>query len=102
MKNKSYIIVLLLAFCMPSFSAKEVLKSGIEISNLDLNVRPQDNFYRYVNGTWLEKTEIPSDKSSYGSFTELRDKARQDVLAIIEDLSEKEDLEEVDDVDHDL
>lgn len=94
MKNKSYIIVLLLAFCMPSFSAKEDLKSGIEISNLDLNVRPQDNFYRYVNGTWLEKTEIPSDKSSYGSFTELRDKARQDVLAIIEDLSEKEDLEE--------
>jgi predicted metalloendopeptidase len=94
MKNKSYIIVLLLAFCMPGFSAKEALKSGIEISNLDLNVRPQDNFYRYVNGTWLEKTEIPSDKSSYGSFTELRDKARQDVLTIIEDLSEKEDLEE--------
>jgi predicted metalloendopeptidase len=78
---------------MPSFSANEVLKSGIKISNLDLSVRPQDNFYRYVNGVWLEKTEIPSDKSSYGSFVVLRDKARLDVLAIIEGVSKDEDLE---------
>ena len=84
MKNKSYIIVLLLAFCMPSFSAKEVLKSGIEISNLDLNVRPQDNFYRYVNGNWLDSAKIPDDHSVWGGFYELRKKTDADVLEILE------------------
>jgi endothelin-converting enzyme/putative endopeptidase len=78
---------------MPYVIAQEVLKSGIELSNVDQSIRPQDDFYRYVNGTWLDKTEIPTDKSSYGSFTALRDKARLDVLEIIEEMSKREDLE---------
>jgi predicted metalloendopeptidase len=78
---------------MPYVIAQEVLKSGIELSNVDQSIRPQDDFYRYVNGTWLDKTEIPADKSSYGSFTALRDKARLDVLEIIEEMSKRENLE---------
>ncbi len=93
MQSKNYLMVLLLSFFMPYVIAQEVLKSGIELSNVDQSIRPQDDFYRYVNGTWLDKTEIPADKSSYGSFTALRDKARLDVLEIIEEMSKKEDLE---------
>lgn len=69
------------------------LKSGIELNNLDNKVRPQDDFYRYVNGTWLDNTEIPADKSTYGSFTALRDKSRRDVKAIIEETSKLENTE---------
>lgn len=93
MQSKNYLMVLLLSFFMPYVIAQGVLKSGIELSNVDQSIRPQDDFYRYVNGTWLDKTEIPADKSSYGSFTALRDKARLDVLEIIEEMSKRENLE---------
>ena len=69
-------------------------KSGVELSNMDTKTRPQDDFYRYVNGAWLDKTEIPSDKSTYGSFTALRDKSREDVKAIIEETAKLENVEQ--------
>ena len=64
-----------------------MLSSGIDMSNFDTSVRPQDNIYQYVNGTWLNNTEIPADKSNYGSFTELRDISQERVKAIIESAS---------------
>ena len=69
------------------------LTSGIEMANMDTSVRPQDDFFRYVNGTWLATTEIPADRTNTGVFMDLRDKAREDVKAIIEDVSSKTDLE---------
>ena len=71
----------------------KALTSGIELANMDKSIRPQDDFYRHVNGAWLNKTDIPSDKSSYGSFTKLRDKSRQDVKAIIEETAKLENVE---------
>ncbi len=61
--------------------------SGINLDNMDQTVSPGDDFFRYVNGTWLEKTEIPADKSRYGGFNILRDNAEEDVRAIIEEAS---------------
>ena len=60
------------------------LTGGIELGNIDKSVRPQDDFFRYVNGVWLTRTEIPADKPRYGAFNELADKAEADVRAIIE------------------
>ena len=58
---------------------------GFDVANLDDSVRPQDDFYRYANGGWLDRTEIPEDKSNYGSFTELHDLSRERLRAIIEE-----------------
>jgi predicted metalloendopeptidase len=69
------------------------LKSGIKIANMNKSVRPQDDFYEYVNGAWLANTEIPSDKSTYSTFTSLRDKSRQDIRVIIEETSQLEDVQ---------
>jgi endothelin-converting enzyme/putative endopeptidase len=69
------------------------LTSGIEQANMDLSVRPQDDFFNYVNGTWMANTEVPSDRTNTGVFLDLRDKSREDVLAIIKDVSASEDLE---------
>ena len=66
------------------------LALGVDTTNFDRSVRPQDDFYRFVNGTWLEETTIPADKSNYGSFTELADKAEADMRAIIEEAAEAE------------
>ncbi len=70
------------------------LTSGIDLENLDQSVRPQDNFYRYVNGTWLKNNEIPGDKTAIGSFYDLRDQADEDVKTLISELAETEGLQD--------
>lgn len=70
---------------LAALPATAQLKSGIDKSNFDTSIRPQDDFYRYVNGTWLNKTQIPPDKSNYGSFSALADQAERDLRTIIEE-----------------
>lgn len=72
--------------------AQKQLSSGIFLENVDKSIRPQDDFYQYVNGTWLKNAVIPADRTSVGSFHTLRENARDDVLAIIEELSKQNDL----------
>jgi putative endopeptidase len=67
---------------------KVAMKSGILTQNMDLSVRPGDNFFNYVNGTWLKTTEIPADKASYGNFAILADEAQEHVKAIIDTASQ--------------
>ena len=59
--------------------------SGLDLDAMDTTIRPQDDLFRYVNGTWLETTEIPGDRPRYGSFDMLREQSEEDVLAIIQD-----------------
>ncbi|MET3769194.1 putative endopeptidase [Marisediminicola sp. UYEF4] len=64
-------------------SAENPLSSGIDTSELDPLVRPQDDLFRHVNGKWIARTEIPSDKARYGSFyvlAEAAEKAVQDII----------------------
>jgi predicted metalloendopeptidase len=58
--------------------------SGILLENMDPAVRPQDNFYRYVNGTWLAKAQIPADLPAWGSYWTLRDQIQGQLREIIE------------------
>jgi putative endopeptidase len=51
------------------------------------DIRPQDDLFGHVNGRWLDETEIPSDRSSWGPFVQLADRAEEHVHAIIEDLA---------------
>lgn len=60
---------------------------GINTAQMDLSIRPGEDFYRYVNGKWLATTTIPSDKSLYGSFDILQDKSEADLHALLEDLA---------------
>ena len=55
---------------------------------MDLDIRPQDDLFGHVNGTWLTESEIPSDRSSWGPFVQLADQAEEDVRAIITELAE--------------
>jgi putative endopeptidase len=71
--------------------ATAALGSGIDSGNLDKAARLQDDFYKYVNGSWLAKTEIPADKSSYGAFTQLADGAEKDLRELIETASKVPD-----------
>jgi putative endopeptidase len=57
--------------------------SGIVTSDLDPSIRPQDDLFRHVNGTWIDRTEIPADKARYGSFYILAEEAEEAVRDII-------------------
>ncbi|BDB52130.1 M13 family metallopeptidase [Flavobacterium ammonificans] len=56
---------------------------GINVNFMDTKVKPTDDFFRYVNGTWLDNTQIPNDKTRWGSFDELRQKTDTDALIIL-------------------
>ncbi len=58
---------------------------GINLEFMDKSVKPGDDFFRYVNGTWVDKTEIPSDRVRWGSFDELRQNTDRDALAILKE-----------------
>lgn len=64
-------------------NAPKVQEPGINVSYMDKKVKPNDDFFRFVNGSWLDKTEIPSDMTTWGSFHELRQKTDKDALGIL-------------------
>ncbi len=63
---------------------------GIATENMDTTVDPGDDFFKYVNGGWLQRTEIPADRSRYGSFNLLADEAELRVRKIIEESAAKD------------
>ena len=79
----SLLFTTLLAFASPLQA--DDLFSGIDPDGFDPSVRPQDDLFQHVNGRWLLATEIPADKSNYGSFTALDDAARENMRTIVEE-----------------
>ena len=69
---------------------ENTLPSGIHLDELSSDVRPQDDLFRYVNGSWLDRTEIPEDKARWGSFHLVAEQAEHDVRAIIEESTDAE------------
>lgn len=60
---------------------------GVDLSTFDRAVRPQDDFYKFVNGAWMRTAEIPPDKSSWGSFVELADASDAALKRIIDEVT---------------
>lgn len=58
---------------------------AIDLSHMDTTVRPQDDFYHYVNGNWMKTAEIPADNARWGSFDELRENTDDAVLKILKE-----------------
>ncbi|MGN6519588.1 MAG: M13 family peptidase, partial [Dokdonella sp.] len=64
------------------------LRSGIDTGAFDRSVRPQDDFYRYVNGGWLDRHPIPDDAVRISAASEVNDATRAQLRAIVESLRE--------------
>ena len=62
-----------------------LLARVLETANMDSTVRPQDDFYRHVNGTWLATHKIPADRPMDGAFHALRDASEKYARAIAQD-----------------
>src|SRR5690606_28092812 len=59
---------------------------GIDLTARNTEVAPGDDFYRYANGQWLRTTEIPADKSGFGTFEILNEKSNQQMQQIVENM----------------
>jgi putative endopeptidase len=69
----------------PKTDVAKTSVSGLQLGNFDQSVRPQDDLYRFVNNNWLKTTQIPPDKSNYGTFTKLFDLSLDRLKIIVEE-----------------
>ena len=60
------------------------LTSGVDLASFDPAVRPQDDFFRSVNGGWLKRTEFPADKAYIGSFDVIHEKIQGELRTLVE------------------
>ncbi|WP_312078676.1 M13 family metallopeptidase [Chryseobacterium sp.] len=67
-------------------TVKPVGENGLELNYMDKNVRPQDDFYNFVNGSWMKTAKIPSDKPTWGSFNKLADDTDNNSMTILNSL----------------
>lgn len=65
---------------------------GFDLSGRDTSVAPGDSFFRYANGVAFDKIEIPSDRTSYGSFALLRELSDNRMKALVQGLAARNDL----------
>ena len=75
-------VVALIGFSASSFAQDK----GLELQHMDTSVRPQDDFYNYVNGSWMKTAQIPSDKSTWGSFNKLAEDTDNNSMSILNSL----------------
>jgi putative endopeptidase len=60
---------------------------GVDLAQMDTSVKPGDDFFRYVNGKWLDSFQMPADRASYGTGTMVFEKAEADLHAILDELA---------------
>ncbi|NBW27346.1 MAG: M13 family peptidase [Flavobacteriaceae bacterium] len=86
-KTLFYVIPALIVLSVNAQNETPQKNPGINVSYMDKSVKPSDDFFKFVNGTWLKNTEIPADKTRWGSFDELRQNTDKDALAILKEAS---------------
>lgn len=87
LKHLSFTISAILGFTISQAQTQESLVLAIDTALLDKKIKSSEDFVGYVNGIWLAKTEIPADRSSWGSFHELLKKTDANSLAILKKAS---------------
>ncbi|UOE39206.1 M13 family metallopeptidase [Chryseobacterium oryzae] len=94
MKRLTFSLFLLAGVCSQSTLTAQTKSTqataqkdnGLDISLMDQSVRPQDDFYNYVSGSWMKTAKIPADKPTWGSFNKLADDTDNNSMTILNSL----------------
>ncbi len=93
-KIVSFTLVLALVACQNEPASEKVeMPPALDVSYMDQSIDPKADFYRFANGNWLDKTEIPDDEGRWGGFGELSRKNNKKVLQIMESSAENPEFE---------
>lgn len=87
-------VLLVLSPLLTPAMARQQAGASLDPANMDLSVDPSEDFYRFANGGWLDRTEIPSDQARYGAFDELRNLTREQLLTVLTDAEASGALQE--------
>ena len=81
------LIIGIIVSCFVLLSATTIAQKTkfIDPANMDLTVKPGDNFYQYANGTWVKNTPVPASKTRWGSFDGLAEESSQALKGLLED-----------------
>jgi putative endopeptidase len=82
---KTFLLALLATAVLSFLPPGKKKKKFIDQANMDLSVRPGDNFYEYANGNWVRKNPVPSSKTRWGSFDELREESLRRLRVLLDD-----------------
>jgi len=85
LQKHSFGVAILLLANIITFSQTAEKKQYIDKSNMDLTVRPGDNFYQYANGTWIKNNPVPASRTRWGSFDELRQESSKRLQTLLTD-----------------
>ena len=84
MNKKIFLNFLISMLLVNSIFAQNTTKY-IDKDNMDLSVKPGENFYKYANGNWLKNNTIPSSKTRWGSFDVLREESSKRLQSLLDD-----------------
>lgn len=81
---KNYFSVLGIVACTFTAGAQKIQKY-IDPANMDMSVKPGDDFYQYASGAWVKKNPVPAKETRWGTFNELREFNAQAVKGLVEE-----------------
>src|SRR5262245_65433219 len=79
------VLTLLLPACTSTPSRQATPGSGLHLADMDLAADPARDFYRFVNGGWLDANPVPADESSWGVFHEVERRNEAVLKEILEE-----------------
>lgn len=79
---------------LSSFTLSGPGTKAVDISNFDKSVKPSDDFYQYVNGTWLKNNPVPDTETRWGSFSIVDETIKERLKLIVEELQAMRDVKE--------
>ncbi len=83
----SLVLLTLMPCLMAADTSKDEKAPAFDPSNMDRSIHPGDDFYQYVNGGWIEKNPVPSDKTKYNEFKIVEDRTDEQVRKLVEQAS---------------
>ena len=93
MRNFYFRSMVILTFILALVAISSGQNKGFDINRMDKSVSPCTDFFQYANGNWLNKTEIPGDQSSWGSFNILAENNRDLLKKIVDESSAQTDAQ---------
>lgn len=82
-------MMMLLSLVSVATTAQSTLRSGIDMTDLNPQVQPGEDFYDYACGGWMSKNPLPAAYSRYGSFDRLAEDNNKRINGILKELQEK-------------
>ena len=72
--------------------ASTLLSETIDLDYMDKSIRPQDDFFKFSNGTWTKNNPVPASESRWGSFNELDQSNKAKLTEILEKAQKNNDV----------